>query len=158
MVAERTKARLKRYPQDWKAIVAEVRKRSENTCECRGECGLHHDLSPAWNDMRCSAPNGEYISRKPEDLAQFVVASVENVMRFPDWREPVKVILTTAHVCPPEFGHDEGCRNLAHLLHACQLCHLRIDRFLHARHAAETRQAKKRAGTLEMFPTTGGAA
>lgn len=28
-----------KYPPDWKAIVARVRERSGNRCECRGECG-----------------------------------------------------------------------------------------------------------------------
>lgn len=31
-----------RYPKDWKAIVAKVRERSGDRCECHGECGLHH--------------------------------------------------------------------------------------------------------------------
>jgi hypothetical protein len=28
-----------KYPPDWKAIVARVRERSGDRCECRGECG-----------------------------------------------------------------------------------------------------------------------
>lgn len=31
----------RRYPKDWKAIVAAVRVRSGGRCECEGECGLH---------------------------------------------------------------------------------------------------------------------
>lgn len=32
-----------RYPKDWKAISARIRARAGGQCECRGECGLHHD-------------------------------------------------------------------------------------------------------------------
>jgi hypothetical protein len=30
-----------RYPGNWKDIVAEIRVRAGNRCECMGECGLH---------------------------------------------------------------------------------------------------------------------
>jgi hypothetical protein len=28
-----------RYPKDWKAISASIRRRARNRCECKGECG-----------------------------------------------------------------------------------------------------------------------
>lgn len=31
-----------RYPKDWRAIVAKVRRRSGGRCECVGECDLEH--------------------------------------------------------------------------------------------------------------------
>ena len=37
----RTKARLQRYPKDWKLISKRIRERSGGQCECIGECGLH---------------------------------------------------------------------------------------------------------------------
>jgi hypothetical protein len=32
-----------RYPKDWRAISARIKKRSGGQCECTGECGLHRD-------------------------------------------------------------------------------------------------------------------
>lgn len=34
---------LRLYPKDWPAISRSIRDRSGGQCECRGECGLHHD-------------------------------------------------------------------------------------------------------------------
>lgn len=41
----------RRYPADWKAIVARVAERSRGQCECQGECGRH--TAP------CAAVHGE---------------------------------------------------------------------------------------------------
>lgn len=41
-----------RYPADWEAIVARVRARSGDQCECQGECGRRHG-------GRCAARQGE---------------------------------------------------------------------------------------------------
>lgn len=48
---EHLKARLARYPKDWKAISARIRERAKGQCECVGECGLHHA-------HRCIEANG----------------------------------------------------------------------------------------------------
>jgi len=32
-----------KYPADWKSVVASIALRSNNRCECTGECGLHHE-------------------------------------------------------------------------------------------------------------------
>ena len=53
MVSERTKARLGRYPKDWKKISLSIRERAGNRCECIGECGLHGV------EGRCTELNGE---------------------------------------------------------------------------------------------------
>jgi hypothetical protein len=39
-----------RYPADWKAISAAIRKRAGNRCECLGECGrgTHEGRCPNW--------------------------------------------------------------------------------------------------------------
>jgi hypothetical protein len=148
-VRERTKARLKRYPSNWRELVAAVHARSGGRCECMGECGLHggerspscaegsheechwpiscpcscHDLPGAERSTRCTERNGY-----PADWARGTV------------------MLTTAHLC-----HDETCANLEHLRHLCQRCHLRYDQPLHQAHALETREARRRAGTLGLF-------
>lgn len=42
----------KRYPKNWKAMVAQAHHRSGGRCECDGRCGLKHE------DGRCDAING----------------------------------------------------------------------------------------------------
>ena len=56
MVSERTKARLQRYPNDWKKISAAIRERAGNRCECEGECGLHRTHP---GPRRCIEINGQ---------------------------------------------------------------------------------------------------
>jgi hypothetical protein len=40
------------YPKDWHIISRAIRDRAEQSCECEGECGLHHG-------RRCIERNGE---------------------------------------------------------------------------------------------------
>lgn len=61
------------YPRNWKAISAEIRKRSGGQCECAGECGLHRTHP---GPRRCTERNGE-----PAKFAKG------------------KVVLTVAHLC-----------------------------------------------------------
>jgi hypothetical protein len=49
---------------------------------------------------------------------------------------PLKVILTTAHLC-----QESSCNDLEHLRALCQCCHLRMD----ARQHVETRAKRKGA-------------
>ena len=100
----------KKYPADWKLIVAKVRERSGNRCECTGQCELHD------HHGRCVEVNGT--------KAKFAKG---------------KVVLTTAHICKC----DPPCGSLEHLIHACNRCHLRIDRELHAKNSKATREKKK---------------
>lgn len=102
------------YPPDWPAFSAWVRfTRAGSRCECTGECGLHR---PRPAPARCREVHG-----RPALYARG------------------KIILTTAHLCncaPP-------CIIPSHVIAACQRCHLRIDRKLHARNAARTRLKKQ---------------
>lgn len=108
------KARLARYPKDWKDVVARLRDRAEGRCECVDECGLH-----PWG--RCVEKQG----RK----AFFANG---------------KIMLTTAHLnakdgpcaCEPLCGRKD------HLKQMCQRCHLRYDAPMHVINAAKTRDAK----------------
>ncbi len=100
----------KKYPENWKEIVAKVAARSGGICECRSECGLHK-TNPG--PRRCIERNGE-----PAHWAKG------------------KVVLTTAHLCEC----DPLCGNLKHLKHMCQRCHLRVDVKLHTRHRRERRE------------------
>jgi hypothetical protein len=82
----------KKYPKNWKAIVAAVRARSGDTCECRGECGT----AECQRQGQCYACQGE---------------------RHPVTRS--KVILTTAHL---DHGtHDNRLENLRHMCQRCHL-------------------------------------
>lgn len=115
------------YPKDWLTLRAQALVRSGNCCECRGECGSAHD------DGWCAAPDRSLIQRKKLDLASWVMAFAggETALFF----RPVKVVLTTAHLC-----QESMCNKIEHLKALCQLCHLRLD----AKQHAETR-AKNRA-------------
>jgi hypothetical protein len=99
-----------KYPANWNEIVAEVRARSGNRCECHGECGLHKTTP---GPRRCTERNGN-------DAV---------------WARG-RVVLTTAHMCEC----DPLCGNLNHLKHMCQRCHLRVDVKLHKRHRRERRE------------------
>lgn len=54
------------------------------------------------------------------------------------------VRLTVAHIC----DCDPPCQNPNHVIAACQRCHLRIDRYKHARNAQETRRRNAAAKPL----------
>lgn len=81
-----------RYPKDWKAIVATVRTRSGNHCECVGECGLEHA------NGRCNRKNGQRIG-------------------FGD--RGSHVVLTTAHLDHTPENCDLS--NLRHMCQRCHL-------------------------------------
>ena len=128
------------YPADWQDIRIRVRMRSGGRCECRGECGLHdgmpsgqcladiHDRC-AWArtcECYCHGP-------KPGDSTR-----CEERDGMPAIWARGTVILTTAHLC-----HTPQCANVDHLRHMCNRCHLRYDRRLHARHAAQRRHRER---------------
>lgn len=104
-----------RYPKDWRVIVARVRRRSGNRCECKGECDIPH----AGSTSRPRA--GRYRERHGRKALYF----------------SGKVILSTAHL-----DHRPETRSLRKLKHMCQRCHLRYDRHHHAANARATREAK----------------
>lgn len=116
------------YPKDWKTLRATVLARAKNCCECTGECGSSHE------GERCAVPDHALIQREKLDLASWVMAYAlsETLYHHP----PVKVILTTAHIC-----QESSCNDLEHLRALCQCCHLRLD----ARQHAETRMKRKGA-------------
>jgi len=99
------------YPPGWTQFSIDIRHvRAKHRCECTGQCGLHQGLKVT---RRCIELNHR--------AAHFAHG---------------KVILTVAHLCTCQ----PICLNPAHVIAACQRCHLRIDRFLHAKHRLE-RQA-----------------
>ncbi len=103
------------YPKNWKKIVAEIRKRAGDQCECAGECGLHDGRDLFFTKAkRCEERNGA----------------------AGKWMRGM-IMLTTAHLC-----HNPKCARRSHLKALCQRCHLRYDQELHARNSASTRMKK----------------
>jgi hypothetical protein len=112
-----------RYPPNWKAFTYWVKHyRAQGRCECTGECGMHR---PNPKPRRCVEQHG-----KP---AHWFHGTVR---------------LTTAHLC----DCDPPCDNPAHVKATCQRCHLRIDRFRHAKAAAKTRNDPARKQRLRLRP------
>ena len=123
---------MKRYPKNWKKIVAKVAKRSGGVCECTGECGAKHNS--LLGDNRCDAVNYE-----PHPITGS------------------KVILTTAHLGIRKRDgsagdkHDKMDCRMKNLKHMCQRCHLLFDLPDHIKNAKATRRRKQiEAGQLEL--------
>ena len=119
------------YPLGWKDFSAEIRfQRARGRCECSGQCGLHQ---------------GHPIKRRCVELHGKKASYAKG-----------KVTLTVAHLCEC----DPICTNPNHVLAACQRCHLRIDRYRHARHRIVTQRAQRtrqdapaRIATTPAIPT-----
>lgn len=128
-----------RYPKDWEAIRARILTRDEHQCACLGQCGDAHDGG------RCNAPNGATIKRNPKHPAQWQEHHGCSLCLGgdPECRS-ILVVLTIAHYPDPTPSNcDEG-----NLWACCQRCHLRMDRFQHARSAHTTRMNRKAVGYL----------
>lgn len=139
-----------RYPKDWKAIAAGIRKRASDRCECNGECGDAHPQAFGTARARggrwcCYAKNGETIARYRDEPVRFLTSSQFEGGEYDldGLLDPVRVVLTVAHL-----DHDPSNCDPANLLACCQRCHLRIDRHEHAKNARETRRARKAIGDL----------
>lgn len=92
-----------RYPPNWPGFSAQIRfARARGRCECTGQCGMH----------------------RPNPAPRRCVELHHTPARW--FRGTVR--LTVAHLC----HCDPPCANPAHVIAACQRCHLRIDRFRHA--------------------------
>jgi len=97
-------ADMTRYPANWQLLRVEIRDvRAARRCECTGECGIHR---PNPGIRRC----------------------VEIHHTPARWFRG-KVRLTLAHLC----HCDPPCAHPDHIKAMCQRCHLRLDRWRHAR-------------------------
>lgn len=81
----------KKYPNDWKEIRTRILLRSNNQCECVGECGLHHG-------HRCEEINGQ-----PAKWAKGLV------------------VLTIAHLDHDEENHSVKDDRLKAMCQRCHL-------------------------------------
>lgn len=123
----------KKYPANWKEIVARVNARDGNRCKF------------------CGAGNGKWIVRHPENPFLFdsfddtekawnFVFTQEGLGRYEvHASKPIRVVLTTAHLVDKDkMNADEA--NLAAL---CQRCHLILDKDDRVVSAATTRHKKR---------------
>jgi len=100
------------YPPGWRTFSTFIRfQRALGRCECYGQCGMH---TPNPTPRRC----------------------VEHHHQPAIWFKGT-VRLTVAHLCQC----NPICLEPMHVIAACQRCHLRIDRFIHAHHRKERREA-----------------
>lgn len=126
-----------RYPEDWERIVAAIRARAGDRCECEGECGhtppigdLHADAAGTLVlDLRCTARQGEL---------HHATGS--------------RVVLTTAHMwrgpCAEHHAAGIKCGDPEHLKSMCQMCHLAYDLPQHIARGRATRRARRATGDL----------
>lgn len=113
------------YPPGWQAFTNHIRfVRAAGQCECTGQCGMHR---PNPRPRRCAEMHHERAK----------------------WAKG-RIVLTTAHLC----ACSPICLNPAHVIAACQRCHLRIDRFLHARNRHN--KAPTHTTSTNHQPTLGG--
>lgn len=94
-----------RYPKDWRKISLAVKRRADERCECRGECGEQHEAE-CWDGWQPT-------EQKRCGLRNY------------DWH-PVsgaRIVLTVAHL----DHQPENC-DFANLRAMCQRCHNRYDR------------------------------
>jgi 5-methylcytosine-specific restriction endonuclease McrA len=128
---------------EWKAARAAARERAGELCEGTAEL-----LGLKFETGRCGAPNATSVVRNQADPSLWRLADPP-ACEPRLWREPIKVVLTTAHL-----DHDPSNNDLANLAVLCQRCHLAHDR---EQHAATRRWRSLRLAILEhgqevMFP------
>lgn len=109
----------KRYPQNWKTeIVPAVLKRAGNCCEF---CHLPNGAQVWSVPFTLKAEDGKYKSRR------IWFSNIDDAFREASDTiliDPVKVVITVAHLDHDEENHKVTIDRLRAL---CQACHLRYD-------------------------------
>ena len=123
--------RRKHYGPKWEKLSAFLREQAGQRCECRGECGTDHG-------GRCQAEQGKPL----EPPAPAVDLWGEELEVEPG--KPQQ--LTVAHL--NQIAGDDRPENLRVM---CAGCHLRYDRFQHARN----RRAREEREALEQLEAAG---
>lgn len=125
------------YPANWKSeIVPMIRARSGDKCEICGVRNLQWVARTVSGRFFCYTFPGAGINAgaivfnaEHGKTSSFAVSHLE-------WREPIKIILTVAHL-----NHDEADSRAENLAHLCQLHHNRHDAQHRAANAARTRKS-----------------
>ena len=141
------------YPKNWKSeVVPRIRARSQNRCECHGECGIYHGISNPGISMpldprRCAIANGDVTYMTPDGkwhgCYQSLKGEVIETVAGKDYRA-IEIVLTVAHLNhQPEDCSDKN------LLHMCQGCHNRYD--MPTRRAGIKARAKATRAAGDLF-------
>lgn len=119
--------RRKFYGPKWDALSRELRAEAGHRCQCEGICGTHHG-------GRCPAVEGKRVPAVVIGRDLFG----QDVYSTPAKPQPIGV----AHL-----NQTPGDDRRENLLVMCAGCHLRYDRYQHARNRliSERRRARKRA-------------
>lgn len=116
---------LTRYGTDWAHFSRTIRfVRARGQCECTGQCGLHRSDRER---RRCR--------ERHHTKATFAKGTIR---------------LTVAHLC----HCDPPCQDPNHVIAACQRCHLRIDRWKHAKSRQDTRRRTATHPPRLLYPPT----
>lgn len=122
------------YPANWRSeIVPAVRERSGNRCEVCGVLNgavITRGSSCGTDALQWWIYEGSFLIRSQSDGKAFDTTGEW----FIEWRPPIMVVLTVAHL-----NHDEADNRLENLSHLCQLHHNRHD----ATHRASGRKARR---------------
>jgi len=132
-----------RYPADWPQISARVRSEAGDLCEWCGapngrliRRGVTRDGVAVWREASSSA----YEDGRHAETGEEVPDSSEDTC---DWRDPVKVILTVAHLDhQPENCARDNLRAL------CQRCHNAYDAPMRRAGIEERRRAACAVGDM----------
>lgn len=126
------------YPPDWKTIAFNIKEKANWTCqECDRPC---RKKGVEWSDfvewiLNTFGPSGWYLETFDEGFDAGMPRIIERPQRF---------TLTVAHLDHTPMNFAES--NLRAL---CSSCHLRYDKFHHAKNASATR-AKEKASKGQM--------
>ena len=113
-----------KYPDNWEEISKSIRQRSDNWCECDGECGTYHEFKGELYTVPCQAKNYE-----PHPITGS------------------NVVLTVAHL-----DHDPMNSDPKNLRAYCQRCHNNYDKeFRSVNRANRRRKEQIDAGQRILF-------
>lgn len=133
-----------RYPADWRAISAAIKERASDACEACGapnrqmiRRGTTPDGYPLWREAEATAYENGY--------SAITGAEVEDSgLDTCDWGNPVRVILTVAHL----DHQPENC-DPSNLRAWCQRCHNLYDAPMRA--AGRRLRARMAAAAGDLF-------
>jgi len=129
----------KNYPKNWEEISAKVRERAGDHCET---CGVENGkLIQRW---KTNPARYRYLLDLPADLQEEAL-KMRRGTNARGWWNPIKVILTVAHLDHDETNPHPDPKRLRAL---CQRCHLTYDREdnLRRRQMREMREKAEEVG------------